>query len=196
MANKPLPSQEVLRQLLDYDPETGALKWRERGVEWFAASQVMTSEQNCARWNRSFAGKPALASIACRGYPSGAILGQRALAHRVAWKWVTGRDPSEVDHINGIRSDNRWENLRDVDRPENAKNRRLSARNTSGSVGVYWCKRLESWRVRICVDGRRFHLGHFQTLEEAKAARKAADGKYGFHANNGAAMENQGASHG
>lgn len=183
MATKPLPSQEVLRQLLDYDPETGVLRWKERGPEWFSALSRVIDQ--CSVWNTKHAGKPAFATVVPSGYLRGALFDHRYLAHRVIWKLMTGCEPDQIDHINGNRADNRWANLRSVDNQTNMKNTSLYATNTSGEVGVGRAK--GKWRAQICVDGRPRHIGYFGSLEDAVAARKAAEREHGFHPNHGRA---------
>jgi len=91
----------------------------------------------------------------------------------------------EIDHINGIRTDNRLVNLRSVTHRENQKNIKRSTCNTSGRVGVRWEGHRSKWRSAIKVDGREKHLGSFDSFAEASAARKAAEIKYGFHKNHG-----------
>jgi hypothetical protein len=168
MARKALPAQDVLLQLLNYDPETGALTWRERPDH-----PAFTT-----RW----AGKPAFTALE-RGYKQGRIFMELHYAHRIIWRMVTGEIAHDVDHINGVRSDNRWSNLRSVSRAENLRNRRLSCQNTSGTHGVY--ARSWGWQAYIRADGKTKCLGSFKTKEEAVEARRAANEKYGYHQNHG-----------
>jgi hypothetical protein len=110
-------------------------------------------------------------------------------AHRLAFLWMTGSFPaSEVDHINGVRDDNRWGNLRAVTPTQNAQNQRLPSNNKSGVIGVHWNKQANRWCARIKVNGRVVHIGLFSTLEEAVAARAKANEKYGYHPNHGKAL--------
>jgi len=190
MACKALPSQEVLRQLLDYDPSTGALTWRERGADWFASIPSRDAEHICAIWNSKYAGSPALANGssggARGGYLTGSLFGAPAKAHRVIWKWMTGEDPDQVDHINGVRSDNRWDNLRNVSHAENAKNYKRRKDNTTGIVGVYWRTHHRAhgkWLAKV----RGRHIGIYSCLGQAIRARRAAEREYGFHENHGRA---------
>ena len=181
MADKSLPSPEVLRQLLQYEPETGKLFWRERPRELFDCDRLFKS------WNTRYAGQEALV-VKFMGYRAGGVGGHRALAHRVVWAMQTGAWPTDdIDHINGVRNDNRMENLRAVTPAENLKNVRRKASNTSGFTGVDYLKVMKSWRARIHSDGKEIVLGYFSTAEKAGAARKAADPDYGFHENHGRA---------
>ncbi len=121
-----------------------------------------------------------------RGYVRIGVDGHIFLAHRLAFILVAGQVPAMVDHANGIKSDNRWANLRPADYAENAMNRGLTKRNTSGLKGVSWHARDQRWRAYICVNGRDAHLGYFQTAELAhEAYRTAAARQYGEFANFG-----------
>lgn len=104
--------------------------------------------------------------------------------HRIIWLITYGEWPEgQIDHINGVRDDNRIENLRAVSVVGNQQNQHMRVDNTSGTTGV----RLESgaWTAKIRVRGKRLHLGRFKSLEEAAAARKSAELLYGFHPNHG-----------
>jgi len=96
-------------------------------------------------------------------------------AHRLAWQYVYGAAPAvELDHVNGVPSDNRIENLRLASRSQNIANSRRWRTNTSGAKGVYWCRQQQKWRARITVDRRSRHLGHFENIADAQAAYMAA----------------------
>lgn len=187
MAAKKLPEQSILLQLLRYEPNTGKLFWRQRGPEWFKNSGRYGAERSARMWNAKCAGKEAFLPSHSEGYCQGAIFGERFLAHRVIWKMVYDTDPIEIDHINGVRSDNRIENLRSVTALINMKNIHTTRRGLSGVVGVNWSAGLGKWRVRINVDRREVHIGEFIDFDEAVAARKAAEREYGFHPNHGRA---------
>ena len=96
-------------------------------------------------------------------------------------QWPAG----QIDHIDGCRKNNRISNLRDVRHQDNGKNTKLPSTNTSGRIGVSWHKAAKKWGVSIKADDRPIHLGLFVSFEEACAARKAAEEKYGFHPNHG-----------
>lgn len=186
MATKPLPPQEVLRQLLDYDPATGVLRWKARGPEWFAEGRL-GAEKHAHWWNTRFAEKEALAAVNGRGYAGGAIFGARCRAHRVIWKLVTGTDPDEIDHINGCRVDNRLCNLRAVNRTENMQNKRRNSNNRSGVTGVLWHSASRKWAAKICSENTEIHLGLFDCIGQAIKARREAERRHGFHENHGRA---------
>ncbi|MFD2248971.1 hypothetical protein [Pseudochelatococcus lubricantis] len=98
---------------------------------------------------------------------------------------MCGADPDEIDHVNGIRSDNRFNNLRNVDHAANTRNVALHSSNTSGVIGVSWAKRECRWRASIKANNRERHIGYFRDFEDAVAARKAAERQFGFHKNHG-----------
>jgi hypothetical protein len=83
-----------------------------------------------------------------------------------------------VDHINGVRSDNRWCNLRLATQRQNSANQGLRTTNKSGIKGVSWEARRGSWRAQIVAGGKALFLGSFKTITEAKAARLAAEAEH------------------
>ena len=114
---------------------------------------------------------------------------KRYKAHRLAWLYNYGEWPaSDIDHINGQPADNRMANLRLATKRSNALNRGRGARNKSGVVGVHFdnSKSVHRWRAVITAQGKKVHLGHFDHLDDAIDARKAAEKKYGSHPNHGA----------
>ena len=113
------------------------------------------------------------------GYLSITINKKRYMAHRLAWLYVYGEHPAmDIDHENGIKTDNRIVNLRLANRKENVRNQKIKASNTSGFKGVYYKKDKGKWCARIRTDKGRIHLGHFMTAESAYAAYIAACDKY------------------
>lgn len=170
MSNKIDP--KVLTELLDYQPETGLFFWRKR-------------DAGGKNWNVRWAGKQAFTSLCGGGYFQGHLLGQKVLAHRVAWAASFGEWPDVIDHINGVRSDNRLENLRNVSWAENNLNLGLRRKNQSGANGVRWSK--GAWQAEIRAGGKSEYLGRFVSLDDAIAARKAAEPAFGFHPNHGRA---------
>lgn len=165
---KPLPPIDYLRKRLRYEPETGKLFW-------------LDYEGMHQRWRTRYAGTEAFTSVDNKRYARGCVDGCFYSAHRIAWTLYYGEWPAnQIDHINGVRTDNRVENLRVVTNQENQRNKAIPKSNTSGVMGVSWCKRDKKWRAEIRIDGRSKHLGYFNTLEEAAEVRKAASEKYGF----------------
>ena len=187
MANGHLPSPEVLRQLLRYEPETGNLFWKERSHEWFPTGRF-TAEHTSKIWNTRYSGKEAFTCPNDAGYRTGRIFNVLMRAHRVIYamhfnEWPQG----EVDHINGDRSDNRLENLRDVDRTENSHNAAVHKDSMTGLIGISWYPRLGKWCARIYANGQGYHLGVYACLGQAIRASKEAERRHGFHANHGRA---------
>lgn len=162
MASKALPSPEVLRQLLRYEPETGKLFWKERDRSLFA------SQRACSTWNARYAGTEAFTVNDGYGYRQSSIFRCIAKAHRVVWAMVHGQWPSDqIDHINGKKDDNRLENLRQATNAQNMRNLGAYANNTSGSKGVCWHKGARKWMAQITVDGKCRYLGLFAKKQDA-----------------------------
>jgi len=180
MESKSMPSKEVFDQLLKYDPDTGKFWWRPRPVTMFAAGgtkRQRSAQHSCNQWNSHFAGKLA-SNLKVDGYCYIRLGDRGYLAHRVAYKIMTGLDPVEVDHIDGNRSNNKWGNLRNGTRADNFRNLPLRRNNKSGHHGVYFSKNQQKWIANITI-------GTFDSKEEAVAARKRVEGLLGFHANHG-----------
>lgn len=119
------------------------------------------------------------------GYFRISIQRKRYYNHRIAWLLMTGKWPKSIDHINGNKTDNRWVNLREVTQEQNTKNQKISKRNKSGFVGVYWCKVMGKWAADIRANGKSKYLGCYTNKLDAYRARKIAEKKYGFHVNHG-----------
>ena len=115
----------------------------------------------------------------------------RCLAvHRVIWSMMRGPIPDGkvIDHIDGNRFNNRLSNLRLVSKATNNRNQRRRTDNTSGITGVWECPNSPyPWRAHIAHMGKNIRLGCFRTKEEAIAARKDANVRFGFHENHGRA---------
>jgi len=119
------------------------------------------------------------------GYLFISFLGSSMQAHRLAFLYMTGKIPEEVDHINHIRDDNRWCNLRASNRKENSQNISMRKDNKSGFNGVCWDKRRSRWESFTKVNFKKVSLGFFVDKNDAIEARKAANIKYNFHPNHG-----------
>jgi HNH endonuclease len=156
---KPPPSLDRLRELFSYDPETGFFM------------RVAKPRQS-----KFPAGTIAGSKPSPHGYISLKIDGCSYMIHRLAWLFVHGTWPREIDHVNRIRDDNRLSNLRSASRSLNALNSKVKATNRSGVTGVNHvadCYR-NPWRAFIMVNGNPITLGYFATKEQAAAARAAA----------------------
>lgn len=149
-------SVEDLRRVIDYDPTTGKMVWKER----------KDSGRGAAR-----AGKEA-GCISC-GYRTVHVLGRKTYAHRIAFALTHGRWPQPMcDHINGNRLDNRACNLREATRAQNLRNSRKKV-GASGIKGVNKSKNGKKWEARVSCGGQKYHKT-FDTIEEAAAAARMA----------------------
>lgn len=177
----PALTAEQARKLLRYEPETGRLFWRERPRE------LCPSDGDWKRWNKRFCGTEAFTASNGIGYRQGHVLGALYKAHRIIWLMHTGEWPdADIDHINGLRDDNRISNLRAASRAENGRNSCMRINNTSGVPGVWWNKRYQKWQAQIGVKGAVKYLGRFDNLEDAKSARARANSQHGFSLRHGA----------
>lgn len=177
---------EMARELLEYDPASGALKWKRRDSSLFADTTFGGREGLAKAWNKMWAGKPAFRKIDKDGYLAGKIFAKSYQAHRVAWAVYYGEWPDgQIDHINHDPTDNRLENLRVVSPVGNGRNKRLPSNNKSGTPGVSWDEKLQRWRCYIGVGHKNVYVGRFKTKEAAVEARKLAEHRFGFHPNHG-----------
>lgn len=161
-----LPTSEEIKQVLDYNPETGVFRWRTR------ASAPK-------HWNTRFAGKIAGGTMVI-GYRTIAVNDEKYYAHRLAWLYMTGEwPPDQVDHINGKRADNRFSNLRLATSRENKCNKLANQTTRSGVKNVHWHAFSRSWHVRVMLHKREHSFGYFKTIEEA--AEAAAEARIQLH---------------
>lgn len=141
-------THDRLKSLLIYDPDTG----------------VFTRNGKVAGYAHH------------SGYRYVGIDKAKITEHRLAWFYCYGVWPvADLDHINRNRSDNRIANLREVSRSENCQNQPVRRSNKSGVTGVYYHKASGKWAASISIDKRQVHLGVYDTVEEAIAARRAAE---------------------
>lgn len=159
-------TQARLKQLLNYDPLTGVFTWLVQAG------------------SRAMAGDVAGTTIE-GGYRAIRIDGTAYRAHRLAFLWMLGWMPVQVDHIFHIRNDNRWSKIRPATQQENSRNQSMPRSNISGFIGVCWLRAEQKWRAQIRVDGKQIHLGFFSTFYAACMCRHYANIKYGFHENHG-----------
>ena len=144
-----------LALVLAYSPDTGVITWRvaRRGI---------------------VKGSTAGGKLSSGGYLRVCVDGRLYYAHRIAWAITHGSWPSGViDHINGIKTDNRLSNLRDVSQATNMHNQRNAQRTigrTSKYLGVAWAKRNNKWRAAIKVFGYTKCVGYFDDELAARAA--------------------------
>jgi hypothetical protein len=179
-----LPTQQELRVLMDYDRKTGTLTWKARDISLFNDGGH-SAEHNRDKWNARWAGKEALAAVKGDGYKHGAIDGIYYASHRVIWKWVTGDDPIEIDHIDGDRINNKWTNLRSVTRAANGRNMAKRKDNSSGATGVRYIAKGDLWQAYLYEGGVFVSCGSYKDKNDAIAARKRGDKRNDFHKNHG-----------
>jgi hypothetical protein len=148
--------RQELSEVLAYDPETGEIRWRvDCGPSATAGQLAGTTDKD--------------------GYR--VIQYRRKLykAHRLAWLLCHGTWPAgQIDHRNGVRSDNRISNLRVAVGGQNNQNIATYKSNTTGFCGVVWHKRQRKFLATIKKDRVSYHLGCFDTAEEAAEAYRAA----------------------
>lgn len=152
-----------LRELLIYEPETGLFKWRVRRANLYKPGDIA-------------------GGLCKKGYVRILVDNNKQRANRLAWFYMTGEWPQLiVDHINRVRHDNRWENLRLATHSENQQNSDGPRRgNSSGYRGV--SMNYKGWKACITKDGVHHYLGTFHTPELAYSAYQAARARlHRFH---------------
>lgn len=155
-------TQARLRELLDYNPETGVFSWRVRRGPSAPAGAVAGRISKAKR-------------DAGGGYRWVGVDGKEYLAHRLAWLYMRGEmPPCEIDHRNTLRADNRFDNLRLCDDTQNMANRKIQANNTTGFKGVSLNKATGKFVASIQRCGQYKYLGLFPTPEQAHAAYSVA----------------------
>jgi HNH endonuclease/AP2 domain len=146
-------TQSRLQSLLSYNPETGIFVWRLHN------SKRTKNSSSAGCLNKD------------TGYIQIKIDGHLYRAHRLAWFYVYGNFPiHQIDHINGNRSDNRIENLREATHLQNQHNQTKPRANNTGYKGVSFYAPLLKYRARIKLKNKEKHLGYFDTPEEAYEA--------------------------
>jgi hypothetical protein len=145
-------TQEVLKQLLHYNPDTGVFTWLDRSCVAGCAHRT--------------------------GYIHITIRGKLYSAHQLAFLYVLGYIPKEIDHKDRIRHNNIWSNLRECTRLQNGQNQSIHSCNTSGTAGVIWYKNTNKWMAFINANNKRIHLGYFKDKDDAISARRDAEEKY------------------
>lgn len=144
-------TQAQVKELFYYDPETGNLIWR--------------SDRGKNKMTGKIAG-----GLDNYGYLKIGIDGIRYKAHRLIWLYIYGVWPVEdIDHINGVKSDNRLINLREATAAQNGQNmRKPNTRNTSGYLGVTAFR--GGWKAQIMVNKKNCYIGCYDTPEAAHEA--------------------------
>lgn len=152
-------TQEELKSIVHYDQDTGLFTW------------VKKKPQGRYKQN--------LGWVASKGYIEICIAQKRLKAHRWAWFYVHGELPNQIDHINGIKDDNRLCNLRVVTNKQNHENRGAQKNNTSGFKGV--TKRGNRFIAQIMHNRKQYYLGTFDTAEQASNVYKQKANEFFTH---------------
>ena len=154
-------NQARLKELLHYDPETGVFTWKVRKAPWLRIGSI-------AGWQGD-------------RYRQIRIDNSLYSASRLAWLYIEGYFPEyEVDHIDTIKSNNKWENLRVLTHACNTKNIFLKSNNTSGVNGVCWDCDREKWLAQLKNDGTRVLFKRFSNKIDAITSRWEAEKKYNW----------------
>lgn len=151
-------TQERLREVLSYDLESGVFIWRKAASRRIPAGSIAGHLMPNGYWRITFDKT-------------------QHSAHRLAFLYMTGSwPPEEVDHIDGVKSNNRWANLRPATKSQNAINRR--SRRPNGMRGASFHKETGKYVSLIYVGRKQINLGYFDSAEQAHAAYLAASQKY------------------
>jgi hypothetical protein len=149
-------TQDKLKEILHYDPVTGIFRWR-----------LVANINQVKPWDVA-------GSTSGQKYIEIMIYGKSYKAHRLAWLYITGAWPVlHIDHIDGIRSNNSWANLREATMKQNMENKKRNRNNTSGHSGVSWHKTSKKWLARLGHNQNRIFLGYFESFEDAVQANIA-----------------------
>lgn len=159
-------TQKQLKELLKYDPLTGVFIWSVASSNRFKVGDVA-------------------GTLRSDGYINIGVKGKYYKAHRLAFMYMTGGIPKQVDHDNHIRNDNRWKNLNSATNAINSRNQSMPSNNTSNCIGVCFREDIRKWQSYITIGGNRIHIGYFTNKIDAIQARKTAEVKYNFHKNHG-----------
>lgn len=161
-------TQEYLKSVLNYNPDTGIFTW-------------LNPRNRPLKKRGGIAGY--INSIKYRVIKTN---GKAYLAHRLAWLYMTGSFPkNQIDHLNKIRGDNRWANLKGVTNAENCRNKSISKNNKSGISGVHFCNQAKRWRVVITFKGVVYRFGSYRLLDEAIEVRHREIKQFDFSPTHG-----------
>ena len=154
-------TQEQLKEWLNYDPETGHFVWKKEKYRVIRKSKSRIGDRAGYKLNS--------------GYRILHICNERIVEQRAAWLFVNGKFTKDViDHINGIRDDNRISNLRELSNQKNGENRtkKRSGSNIDLPIGVSMTKenKKKKYVAKIMRNYVGKYLGYFETPEEARAA--------------------------
>ncbi len=156
-------TQEELKRQLNYNSDTGDFTW------------------NIKKKHSRFQIGDIAGCKVIQGYIVIKLDAKVYKAHRLAWLYMEGYLPeNEIDHINRIKNDNRWKNLRHVSRKCNRRNSGIARNNKSGITGISWAKSKEKWNANIKINHKAINLGYFENKDDAVEARWKAENKYNY----------------
>jgi HNH endonuclease/AP2 domain len=142
---------ELATSFLSYNKDTGHLTWIGRtGPRDMTGQRAGTQKKDGYRYVR--------------------FKNHMILEHRLCWLIVMGELPYQIDHINQVKSDNRFCNLRAASNYQNSMNKTRQSNNTTGFKGVSFHKQSNKYAAKICLNGKRQSLGYFTTAEQAHQA--------------------------
>jgi len=160
-------TQEELKELLNYDQDTGIFTWKVSPARQVSSGDIAGTKRK-------------------DGYIQIKVDNELILSHRLAWIYMYGYLPKYIDHINGQRDDNRIINIREVSNQQNSLNSKISKNNTSGIKGVYWDKSRNKWVAKLFVNGKCKFCKRFDDMDLAKLVIEEVRNKYhGKYANHG-----------
>ena len=160
-------TQSRLKDILSYNQFDGLFTWLTSASSQISAGDIAGTINN-------------------NGYVIISIHGGKYLGHRLAFLYMTGKFPlGSMDHIDHVRSNNSWINLREATVSENNRNTSMNKRNKSNFNGVCFDETHRKWRAYIKTGGKNINIGRFDTHYAACYARHCANVKYGFHENHG-----------
>lgn len=167
-------SLEEILKYVSYDPESGDF------IRIHTNSEKLIHQKLLGK----VCGNPS-----SNGYLEISFNNNNLQAHKLAWYIYYGEYPDfYIDHINGVKTDNRIVNLRKSSALENMRNRKMNKNNTSGVNGVEVTSS-GKYRVRIKVKGKLLNLGSFDTLDQARVVREEANKLYDFSERHGVSDE-------
>ncbi len=180
--------QDALKALLTYDPETGIFTWNKRTPDMFTHCSRPIAV--CKSFNKrdalQEAGNAFRPKRSKTSYINIHIFGIAYKAHRLAFIYMEGKAPQQVDHKDHNGLNNKWDNLRASNNRDNSKNLPKQKSNKTGVIGVNWHKAAKKWQARaVNHDGVRIDLGRYENFEDAVAARKEHEVKFGYYENRG-----------
>lgn len=150
-------TQERLKEILHYDPDTGVFTWKSR----------IGDPRKVNGFNTKYSGNPTglicSQTKRCRVRIEGVLY----LAHRLAFLYMTGSIPEFIDHKDNNPSNNKWFNLRSCDKTQNACNQSVRNDNKTGVKGVNWHRAIGKFNAQIQFKKKKYNLGYYDSLDEA-----------------------------